>query len=148
MSLKAFQFHNGSIKSSCADEVITCSVFVFQFHNGSIKSYLNLGRMATSIMGFNSTMVRLKANPIASIIALHSMFQFHNGSIKRTPSTPLTPPSTSFQFHNGSIKRLGGPFFSAPLDNLFQFHNGSIKSQTKGYGSNRHEKVSIPQWFD
>ena len=56
----SFQFHNGSIKSqtALADRV---NFEAFQFHNGSIKSRKTGLRSERRDVGFNSTMVRLKA---------------------------------------------------------------------------------------
>ena len=54
----AFQFHNGSIKSSMRLPHL-CTKTRFQFHNGSIKRVV-VSPVAPTYSRFNSTMVRLK----------------------------------------------------------------------------------------
>ena len=58
---RAFQFHNGSIKST-SGSTFANTFILFQFHNGSIKS--GSIKRGAAVMG---------------------TFQFHNGSIKRMP---------------------------------------------------------------
>ncbi len=54
--------------------------FMFQFHYGSIKGLSHVG-VNTTVVRFNSTMVRLKA--FTSTWRRHVVqFQFHYGSIK------------------------------------------------------------------
>ena len=100
------------------------------------------------LLGFNSTMVRLKVFP-AGTVPCRNKFQFHNGSIKRCAlsacsvfnvycfnSTMVRLKAINaylvnhrvprFQFHNGSIKRPPS-FEQSQVKPLFQFHNGSIK---------------------
>ena len=56
------------------------------------------------VVGFNSTMVRLKGGRHAILKCLTAQFQFHNGSIKRNVWEWEVDLSGTFQFHNGSIK--------------------------------------------
>ena len=56
--------------------------------------------------GFNSLMVRLKANPFSFEEYRYVGFQFPNGSIKRFVALATVTRLTKFQFPNGSIKRL------------------------------------------
>jgi len=60
-----------------------------------------------SIIGFNSTMVRLKQSRLVEHIKVSKMFQFHNGSIKTGQAEEIELYKGGFQFHNGSIKTLG-----------------------------------------
>ena len=122
--IPAFQFHNGSIKSSNFSKGSNFSN-MFQFHNGSIKRQDQAG----------------DSEPICE-------FQFHNGSIKSaTDRTIIDGMNNQFQFHNGSIKSTFSEVtYSKP--ERFQFHNGSIKSGLPFDIPLPSSKVSIPQWFD
>ena len=55
-------------------------VLAFQFHTGSIKRTRTDDKIVSD-PGFNSILVRLKAEPVFRN-RLQSMFQFHTGSIK------------------------------------------------------------------
>ena len=118
-----FQFHNGSIKRAYPCFLIHIGI-MFQFHNGSIKSFV-AARYTKPLIGFNSTMVRLKAGRNEITRTAQDEFQFHNGSIKRKKWQAWITMRLPFQFHNGSIKR-----GRAADDN------------------NKKRSVSIPQWFD
>ena len=140
-----FQFHNGSIKRTLAEERITIEV-KFQFHNGSIKSLWSRRSQDS-----------------------RTVFQFHNGSIKSYQLFSLRQEFIEFQFHNGSIKSNADAWSVEPADgfnstmvrlkaghvqggfdvgNVFQFHNGSIKSTMYSTHTAQQIAVSIPQWFD
>ena len=122
--------------------------------------------VSSSIKGFNSIVVRLKARREGSLHPDPSRFQFHSGSIKRACPFSSSPWSVRFQFHSGSIKRRqhgcedrhptpcfnsivvrlkGGPFKSRITPAFwFQFHSGSIKSKTVNRLNETVSDVSIP----
>ena len=97
---------------------------MFQFHNGSIKRPATPPPVLCPVLGFNSTMVRLKVAKDRLVKSIRYQFQFHNGSIKRLGYIRHFDDKTVFQFHNGSIK--------------------STQPSKKSFILT----VSIPQWFD
>jgi len=76
-----FQFHAGSIKGrSNASQSIPQGMF--QFHAGSIKGSGIPPYPFLRNVGFNSTLVRLKAAKLVLLLNRLILFQFHAGSIK------------------------------------------------------------------
>ncbi len=80
IAASAFQFYNSSIKSASP---ITASVgdVKFQFYNSSIKSRKTKFTRKLHFY-FNSTIVRLKAEPHICLSLSFHLFQFYNSSIK------------------------------------------------------------------
>ena len=60
--------------------------------------------MTTSMLCFNSIVVRLKGRDRILVWHARILFQFHSGSIKRKPAEQRHVHLCEFQFHSGSIK--------------------------------------------
>ena len=142
---------------------------LFRFHTGSIKSRKPITANRDTRKGFDSILVRLKADPLADAAA-NGGFRFHTGSIKRDVHLYSTPRLSAefrfhtgsiksrlaftehkhilkFRFHTGSIKRRRSIAGSIP-NSEFRFHTGSIKRQISRLRKTDSAKVSIPYWFD
>ncbi len=57
-----------------------------------------------ALLGFNSTMVRLKRPQTGLAFFSLILFQFHYGAIKTLPNIPALAVQEQFQFHYGAIK--------------------------------------------
>jgi len=102
ISIAAFQFHYGSVKS-VGLLLHPHKYNLFQFHYGSVKrKSRNLSIRKWRY--FNSTMVRLKAAPVYSCVYWGTSFQFHYGSVKSSNFIWDCCWLQQFQFHYGSVK--------------------------------------------
>ena len=70
------------VRLKASRDELADGVVLFQFHYGSIKSAHTLYSYDSRQLGFNSTMVRLKATGIPYVSLMLAKFQFHYGSIK------------------------------------------------------------------
>ena len=119
--------------------------------------------------GFNSKVVRLKAEYVVDAVKGQFPFQFQSGAIKSYVGYAIIPAANLFQFQSGAIKSvlqgafsvfLGGfQFQSGAIKSsdelfrshdfeLFQFQSGAIKSWGYGLQNKRFGIVSIPKWCD
>ncbi len=96
---------------------------------------------------FNSTLVRLKVKYPANFIIDVIGFQFHFGTIKRLFLMISIIMFAMFQFHFGTIKSVAAkkPKFAFMK---FQFHFGTIKSIEHMRTARGRMCVSIPLWYD
>ncbi len=97
----------------------------FQFHKGSIKTSCR-SRSCSRTTSFNSIKVRLRRLPLQGSCDSSDRFQFHKGSIKTRLQAVYQLPSRSFN----SIKVRLRPSCPncASSRSEFQFHKGSIKT--------------------
>ena len=143
-----FQFHKGSIKTSCHHwwhELFVC------FNSTKVRlRHIDRQGITHTYTCFNSTKVRLRRTSPCWPLRYRCKFQFHKGSIKTGPTSLIPGSATSsfnstkvrlrqieirdyylsqerFQFHKGSIKTWHQQQ-SYSHHNLFQFHKGSIKT--------------------
>ncbi len=98
----------------------------FQFQYGAIKS-LPVVFVVKPDGHFNSSMVRLKANPILLSFWFAFWFQFQYGAIKRQCNLLRRCCQKVFQFQYGAIKRQIDDVIDA-INDWFQFQYGAIKS--------------------
>ena len=104
---------------------------VFQFHYGTIKSPVGLASAAAANSYFNSTMVRLKVDKAALMLALSYDFNSTMVRLKDEKGYIFVTLTIKFQFHYGTIKRALQRWKEVALA-AFQFHYGTIKSADHG----------------
>ncbi len=103
--LDVFQFYLSSIKSVCHSQRSPV-IFRFQFYLSSIKSKPICCHSFKILIGFNSTLVQLKAAIYGIIRFKQLLFQFYLSSIKRNLIVKEIADPSEFQFYLSSIKSL------------------------------------------
>ena len=98
-----FQFQTGAIKRPGSHALIGEQFYVFQFQTGAIKSPTGCRRCGCH-RGFNSKLVRLKANINLAWQSFLPRFQFQTGAIKRLQLVSPVLQQQLFQFQTGAIK--------------------------------------------
>ncbi len=79
------------------------------------------------VVGFNTTLVQLKAQTHAICQVPQSQFQYHSGPIKRSHLLSALHSWHKFQYHSGPIKS-GVHLLETIAGPPFQYHSGPIKS--------------------
>ena len=145
MGKRRKNFNSTMVRLKGKDGTIIENNSIFQFHYGTIKSICRL-KLTTTVVYFNSTMVRLKVlTTIAGSTALAG-FQFHYGTIKRFWFARWPLAVRLFQFHYGTIKR---KWRLQPKRLICYFNSTMVRLKVRCVILIWQIKViSIPLWYD
>ena len=126
----------------------TTKYILFQFLHGTIKGIIFLWFQTNAQKGFNSYMVRLKAQTkLHSRRCSNKSFNSYMVRLKDSDEKIAFKMLSEFQFLHGTIKgRIGKGGYNQKI--MFQFLHGTIKGLACTLFARDCRTVSIPTWYD